>query len=293
MKSMTGYGKANINKYDIYLEIEIKSVNSKYLDLRTYLPRELNFFETTVRKQVANTLSRGAIELRVNYNDHREPKLALNKHKLEKYRQLIEEASQILHVETKVSLEAILKEPGIMESTNDCTEDMQLIEVLETCLDKCLRNVEVTMIAEAEAMKSLFSRSIDVIAASLSEIEAQIEPYRKDLFSNYLSRIQELLGSFQISNIEQRIMQELAIYIDKYDIHEEISRLSSHITTFRQLLSTDSSKDVGKTLNFVLQEMQREANTLGSKFSTPESFPFVLKIKEEVEKCREVALNVA
>lgn len=103
----------------------------------------------------------------------------------------------------------------------------------------------------------------------------------------------ELLSKESREGLEQRLVLETAIYVDKYDIQEELTRLSSHLDMLTQLLDDSDGKEIGKKLNFILQEMQREANTLGSKFSTTQSFKYILVIKEEIEKCREISLNVS
>jgi len=120
-----------------------------------------------------------------------------------------------------------------------------------------------------------------------------IEPYKQELYEKLKQRLEELLSKESHEVLEQRLVLETAIYVDKYDIQEELTRLNSHLDTLTQLLDNSNGQEVGKKLNFVLQEMQREANTLGSKFSTTQSFKYILIIKEEIEKCREIGLNVS
>jgi len=104
-------------------------------------------------------------------------------------------------------------------------------------------------------------------------------------------RIEQITQDFKIDTLEQRLVQELALYIDRYDVHEEITRIESHIELFLETIENES--EIGKNLNFILQEMQREANTLGSKFSNSNTFQNIIVIKEEIEKCREIAHNVS
>lgn len=291
MKSMTGYGVAKVHSNDIDLEIELKSVNGRYLDLRLYLPREISFFEHILRKQIAATLKRGTVEARINFTDHREPRLLLNKAKLEKYHAIVEEAASVLGMTGQVSLEFLLNEPGIIENANNLDEDRVLNAILHNTLDKALANLVKSLSAEADNITQVLSDSYEHMLEALSAIEAQIKPYKEELFESMKTRTAELLNSFCTENLEQRLIQELAIYIDRYDIQEEISRLRSHISTLLSAIEKD--EDNGKTLNFILQEMQREANTLGSKFSTTKTYTHILILKEEVEKCREIVQNVA
>lgn len=291
MKSMTGFGNSKLDRDGISLEIEIKSVNARYLDQRLYLPRELMFYEETIRRQIASYVSRGSIELRVSYTDHREPKLRLDKNKLLKYHDLAIYASQITGMVNEVTLEFLLQEPGVIEVESNLSEDITLRSVLSDAMEQALQKLDKSLSQEADEIKKTLSASLALIQATLGEIQNLIEPFKQSLFKKMLTRVEDLVGSYKLENLEQRLVQEVALYVDKYDIGEEISRLYTHIKAFYATLEQDS--DNGKTLNFIIQEMQREANTLGSKFSTSDSFRFVLTIKEEVEKCREIVQNVA
>ncbi|MDD4310611.1 MAG: DUF1732 domain-containing protein [Candidatus Cloacimonetes bacterium] len=291
MKSMTGYGSARVSRDGINVEFEIKSVNSRYLDLRLYLPRELNFYEVVIRKVLPHAISRGAVEVRINFSDNREPALRLDEVKLLKYKELTDAAARILNQDANVSLEFLLQEPGVIEKTNSLNEDTQLSSILEEALRLAIENTIRSMEVEAEQTKKVLATSMGIIDQAIDGIEALSKPFKDELYNNMLKRVEELVGLHKLDSLEQRIVQELAIYVDKYDIGEELSRLRAHQVTF--LNSLQEKGDIGKTLNFIVQEMQREANTLGSKFSTSKSFPLVLIIKEEIEKTREIVQNVA
>lgn len=291
MISMTGFGKSHRNLHNIECDIEIKSVNGRYLDIKCYLPRELSFYEFSIRKTTSRYLFRGSIEIRVNINDYREPKLLLNEPKLRKYHDIIKQAQNALGIEQNVSLEFLLNEPGVIESVNRLDDDPLMLEVLELTLSEALETAKLSMRKEADAIRCHLINSFQAIESSLITVGQQIQPFKDELFSNLYKRINEILASYNIDTIEQRLMQELAIYIDKYDIQEELTRLSSHIKTFYTTIDKDD--EIGKTLNFILQEMQREANTLGSKFSNSKTFQDILVIKEEIEKCREIVQNVS
>ncbi len=291
MKSMTGFGNSKISKHGIDLEIEIKSINARYLDQRLYLPRELMFYEESIRRTLPQFVSRGTIEIRISYTDHREPKLILDKNKLLKYHEMALNAAVLTGQSNQISLEFLLQEPGVIESSNNLAEDANLLGVLNDGMQNALEKLELSLIREAEEMKKTLSDSMQTIEDAVNAVSLQCLPYKEELFQKMLRRIEELVGTYKLDNLEQRLVQEVAIYVDKYDIGEEISRLKTHINTFRETLGLVN--DNGKTLNFIIQEMQREANTLGSKFSTSNSFKLILTIKEEVEKCREIVQNVA
>lgn len=291
MKSMTGFGSARLNENDIEIEIEIKSVNSRYLDLKTYLPREYNFFESVFRAHIPQHISRGSIEVRLNVTDHREPRIILDKVKLLKYKELADAAAAMLGESNTVSIEYLLQEPGVLENANNLKEDTLLADIFSRTLDMALGKLIAAQTLEAEQMKVVLKSSMDKISSSVSEVDALSSPFKQELYESMLTRVKELIGMYKLENLEQRIVQETAIYVDKYDIGEELSRLTGHIETFNSTLNQEG--DCGKTLNFIIQEMQREANTLGSKFSTSKSFQHILVIKEEIEKCREIVQNVA
>ena len=291
MKSMTGFGSALISRENMDVEIEIKSINGRFLDLRFSLPRELSFYETEIRKQIVKTISRGTVEIRINFSDHREPKLVLDKTKLLKYNELAIEAANLLAIEEVISIEFLLQEPGVIESKNRLSEDSTLAAILNEALEISLKRINESMLVEGEQIKQDLSVSMQKIEQAVNTIAELCDPFKKELFATMHRHIEELIGTYKIENLEQRLIQELAIYVDKYDIGEELSRLKAHILTFVATLQEEG--DIGKTLNFIIQEMQREANTLGSKFSTAQSFPLILTIKEEIEKCREIVQNVA
>lgn len=288
---MTGFGNSLINRDNIEIEFEVKSINARFLDLRIYLPRELSFYETEIRKHIIGILSRGTIEVRVNFKDHREPKLVLDKTKLLKYNDMAIEAAKLLASEEIVSIEFLLKEQGVIEIADRLAEDETLANVLNEALEQALHRINESLLVEGRQIKQMLIDSMQKIQKALNAISEMCEPFKKELYETMHRHIEELMGTYTKENLEQRLIQELAIYIDKYDIGEELSRLNAHINTFNSTLQLEG--DIGKTLNFIIQEMQREANTLGSKFSTAQSFPWILAIKEEIEKCREMIQNVA
>lgn len=291
MKSMTGYGKARLNREGIDLEFEIKSLNGRYLDLRLYLPRELSFFEYTIRQRAAELLGRGTIEVRASFTDHREPELQLNVVKLKKYYDIVRKAAKQLSLPEEIPLEFLLAEPGVIETANNLSEDPALCSLLEEVWNLALADLQDKLQAEGQQIKEVLRSSVEGMLDMLIQIEAEIVPYKEELLSSMKNRTLDLLSTSSTDSLEQRLIQELALYIDKYDVQEELTRLRSHIST---LLGTlEDSGDCGKGLNFILQELQREANTLGSKFSTAQTFKYILRLKEEVEKCREIVQNVA
>jgi len=293
MRSMTGYGKAKYNANDIHFEAEIKSINGRYLDMKTYIPRELGFLDHEIRKFVACHLTRGTLEVRLAYRDNREPVLRLDEKKLLKYNEIIKHAKEILRQDAEVPLQFLLGETGVIETENNLDEDPQLREAFNAVMQSAMNQLISSLDEEGAHIKGVLHEAVDRIISALHEIEQEIAPFKQQLFANMKNRIMEILSDYKHETLEQRLVQEMAIYIDRYDIHEEITRLRSHIKVLTATLEKPGKEDIGKTLNFIVQEMHREANTLGSKFSTSKTFEHVLVIKEEIEKCREICQNVA
>lgn len=289
---MTGFGKCQLFESDIDCDIEIKSINGRYLDLKLYLPRELSFFEYQIRQILPSYIRRGTVELRLSFKDFREPRLELNKSKLQKYYDIVKQAQSELGIKADISLDFLLAEPGVIEASNNLLEDELLQNVLHKCLHKALQETVKTMQQEAISIAAELKASLNKISNALDAIVKEIPPFKQNLYETMHIRITEIMGTYNAESLEQRLMQEVALYVDRYDIQEEITRLHAHIKHFWQCLDEDKD-DMGKTLNFISQEMQREANTLGSKFSTANTFKDILTIKEEIEKCREIVQNVS
>ncbi len=291
MISMTGFGKASLVKDDYEIEIEIKSVNGKFLDFKCNVPKDIGYLEPLLRSRISKSYKRGTVELRLRYLDRSKPQIAINENKLLVY-------TDIMHKVMKASktdimpLEYMLKEYDIIEFSNKLSDNPQFSgDIIET-LSKAIKIQQKAAKKEGNSIKKHILKSIESIFEAVEQIENTIPSFRKELFEKMKARILDLLPQSTNIDLEKRLMQELAIYLDRYDIGEEINRLKEHIDTLDKTIKDRAANDMGKTLNFIFQEMQRESNTLGSKYSNQHSFSNILLIKEEIEKCREIIQNV-
>lgn len=291
MKSMTGFGKSRIAKDSVEVYVEIKSINGRFFDLKTYIPRELNFFEYEIRKMVSARLKRGTIELRLYIDDQREPNIAVNELKLRKHYEVMKKALDLLKIKQEIPLDILFDNPDIFEVDYKADEDCVLIDIVSKTINHAIDELENSLSEEGANIKKVFMNSIETIESAIEKVKLEIQPYKEELFKSMKKRIEQITQDFKIDTLEQRLVQELALYIDRYDVHEEITRIESHIELFLETIENES--EIGKNLNFILQEMQREANTLGSKFSNSNTFQNIIVIKEEIEKCREIAHNVS
>ncbi len=287
---MTGFGRAQINRDKIELEIDIKSVNSRYYEVKLYMPRELYSFEEQIRKTLTSHLNRGMIEIKASFIDRRETTISINESKLKAHHELFQKAAKLLNIKDEVKLDVLINEPGVIQTQNSYLDDKQLDRILMEVLQAAIANLVKSQTHEGKQIKKTLNESLKKVNRELGLIKQSITAYKSKLFEEMKRRTMDLLEDNLNDSIEQRLLQELAIFIDKYDIQEEITRLENHLSVFKSKMSQQT--DIGKGLNFVLQEMQREVNTLGSKYSTVESFSSILIIKEEIEKCREIVQNV-
>ncbi len=292
IKSMTGFGKANLVNEKYEIEIEIKTLNSKYFDFKFYSGKEYSFVEPIVTKKVKEYINRGSIECRINITDLSEPEMKINEGKLKAIWEAGKKASSILGVDSEIPLDRILLYQGIIEmkSNKDPDDDLLIKSVLE-CLVLALERQQQMAFEEGESMKEFFRSSLALMLDSVKEVRSIIPNYKEQIFNKIKTNIKELLQSDITDEILRRVVIEASFYVDKNDVTEEVIRLENHIEKFLSNLENDDSAS-GKKLMFIVQEMHREANTLGSKFSIPATFEHILVIKEEIDKCKEMILNV-
>jgi len=290
-KSMTGYGKHNLTN-DIYdIEIEIKSLNSKYFDFRFYSAREYSYLESFVSKIIKETIGRGSIECRINITDLSEPILKINEAKLKAIWDAVERAKDLLDTDANVALDRILLSQGILEMKPQKGNDELLLESLQEAISIALEEHQKMAIAEGKIMLDFFTSSLSIMRQATEQIKEIIPSYKSQIYNKIVDNIKEMLKSEITDDILRRVVVETAFYVDRNDVNEEVVRLLDHITKCENLLKSDYD-NIGKSFNFIIQEMHREANTLGSKFSIPETFEYILTIKEEIDKCKEMILNV-
>jgi uncharacterized protein (TIGR00255 family) len=256
------------------------------------LPRELSFLEIPVRNRIRETIKRGYVDVRINIRDRRLPDIEMDENKLRAYWAMFQKVKWILETEQEISIDKVLDEPGVLVINTASLDNPEFTESFMKCLGEALQKQEAMAISEGKGMCAVLTDSLDKIQTASTRVTLAFEDYKSTIYEKYKARILELLKEHLTEENEKRLLMETAIYIDKADIHEELMRLEDHIKRFQAILKNDNSEEAGKTLNFIIQEMHREGNTLGSKYSTPDSFQDVLIIKEEIEKIREMVQNV-
>ncbi len=288
MYSMTGYGKGEYSEGGLVLTAEVRSVNNRYLDIAVKSPRILLPLEERIRGIVRKYITRGHVDVFIGLSDRRErPKaFSLDVPLVRSYT----EAAKAIEAETglasDLSVSFLLRVPDVVRIEDTAEEDASLEPALTTALTAALEAHRTMRRAEGERLHADLSSRMDTIAALRDGIAARAplvaEEYRKKL----TCRMQELLAD---KVDEARILTEAAVFTDKCNIDEELTRLSSHIAEFRKI---ETLSEVGRKLDFLLQEFNRECNTICSKSNDTEVTRLALDMKNEIEKVREQIQNL-
>ncbi|MCF7858088.1 MAG: YicC family protein [Candidatus Cloacimonetes bacterium] len=289
MKSMTGYGRAKYSDKSFDLEIEVKSVNSRFLDIRIKQPSLLFFLESALSKRIQQVITRGKVDLYIHLNLLEIPNLELNEELIKIYWDLYKKAKNMVGTDQPLPFAKLLSENGIISTANDVEEE-NLSKIIFQTLDEAISEHQKMSETEGDSMKTFCLSSSASMVAALKKIKKQFPKYKKKVFSKLKKNVKNLIGDMISEEDHKKMLTETAIYVEKADITEEIIRLEDHINKFNSLMKIRN--DVGKKLNFILQEMHREINTIGSKFNSTEVLNDVIFIKEEIEKCREIVQNV-
>ena len=283
IKSMTGFGKAETQFQNKNYILELRSLNSKGLELNTRLPIQFREIEIHLKKIIGESLQRGKIDLSLNI-EYIEQSSSKNIN-LGVVNQYIEQLREIEDADRLELLKIAMRLPDTLKTElNDNEEDE--IKTIESLLEKALINLNKYRVDEGSSLEEDFKKRLIKLKALIDKV-IQIDPERKEKIENKLrTSIEEL----QIEIDENRFEQELIYYIEKYDITEERVRLDSHIEYFTHTMENSSSN--GKKLGFIAQEMGREINTIGSKASHAGLQKVVIQMKDELEKIKEQLLNV-
>lgn len=289
IKSMTGYGQGGAEGHEFRVRAEIRSVNNRFLDVHTRLPQEIASLEITLKKQIQGAVKRGRIDLSLSVEQLSQAQFDINRPLVSGYLTALSQLKNEFGLEGNPSLELVAKLPGALQaSQNVASLDEALIGGVVTALSQALAGLLEMRLVEGRRLAAELASRLDAIEAQLPAVESEAARLPAVYREKLIKRAQEFLNSGQID--ETRIAQEAVLLADRSDISEEIARLKSHLAQMRDLLEADD--EVGKRIDFILQEMNREANTILSKSSDLEVGDAAIIIKTEVEKLREQAQNV-
>ena len=290
IKSMTGFGRghAELNGRDI--TVEIRAVNHRYYEFSCRLPRSYSFAEEKLKSLLQGKISRGKVEVSVLIQNTTavSEKITANKEVITEYVMALREIQEDLSLVDDLSLSAVMRIPDAFTVVKEEADEEQMWEDLKTVAEEALGNFITMRETEGERMKADISGRLDTIESNVGFVEQRspviVEAYRKRLYD----KMCEVLEGRNFD--ENRILLEAGIFSEKTAVDEETVRLRSHIAQFREML--ESSEPIGRKLDFLVQEMNRETNTIGSKVQDIEVTKIVVDQKNEIEKIREQIQNI-
>lgn len=292
MKSMTGYGRGECTMYERKFTVEIKAVNHRYNDITVKLPRAIMGFEDEIKKAISKKVFRGKLDVFVNFESFSQEdiNISVNEPLAKSYKETLRKLKSDLHLDGDVTIEIVSKFPDVITVDKSISSENTENEIRE-CLMKAVEDATDAFVAmrevEGETLKKNIIEKVAFVNDALQKIEERAPWVSKD----YRARLEAKLADLdEIQVDESRLLTEVLLFADKACIDEEITRLHSHISQMYSIV--EENVPVGRKLDFLVQEMNRETNTIGSKSNDIEITNHVVDIKSEIEKIREQIQNI-
>ena len=290
LKSMTGFGRSEYIDAKRKITVEIKAVNHRYLDCSIKMPKKLGFFEASIRTLLKDYIQRGKVDVFITYEDYTEDNFNLkyNRDMAKAYLSYLREMADEFGIENDVRVSTLSRYPEVFSLEETNVDEDEIWSDLDKVIREAAESFVESRIKEGENLKRDLIDKLDTMLSYVDEIESRapeiIEEYRKNLFD----KVRDLLADSAID--ESRILGEVTLYADKICVDEEIVRLRSHIGTTKDILTAGGS--VGRKLDFIAQEMNREANTILSKANDLATSDIAINLKTDIEKVREQIQNI-
>ncbi|MGH7781681.1 MAG: YicC/YloC family endoribonuclease [Candidatus Binataceae bacterium] len=290
MRSMTGFGRAVIARAGVRVIAEVRSLNQRFLELKLNLPRGWGEYEADIRKLIQASVGRGRVELFIKYTALKPPptRLEVNEKLANQYVAELRRLGKRLHLNGEPGIEAILNRPEIFHVVEEESDARAAVALAMTALRGALKALDTDRVREGNSMRRDFGERVRRIHAALPRIEKLAEETRAEIMKTFEARIRELLAALPVN--EKRMYEEASAASQHGDISEEITRLKTHLEGLEALL--DRKGPVGKSIEFLLQEINREVNTMGSKSQNAALSQVTVEVKAEAEKMREQVQNV-
>ena len=290
IKSMTGFGRGEYAGETLKFIVEIKSVNHRYLDANVRIPKEYAFMDTSIRSEIKKYLGRGKVDVFVTYQIIGDVNydLQFNEHLAQEYVDAYERMAQRFNLTNDLTAARLGAQPEIFRLKEDSMNEEEVWSILRTALDTALEMLVETRTAEGVNLKKDMNAKLDVLKASVEKIETRYPEILAAYENRLKEKIADILGDNQID--ESRLAAEVVLFADKLATDEETVRLKSHIDAMKKELEKGS--DIGRKLDFIAQEMNREANTILSKANDLETSNIAIDLKTGIEKIREQVQNI-
>lgn len=291
IKSMTGFGRCEITEGERKFTVEMKSVNHRYLDANIRMPKKLNFFESSIRNVLKQSVHRGKVDIFISYEDLSEGQVSLkyNEALASEYLSYFKKMEETFSLENDIRVSTLSRYPEVLTMEEQTIDEDALWSGLKKALDGAIKQFVDTRILEGENLRKDVIVKLDGMLKLVEEIEARAPKIIADYRAKIENKVKELLADTQIE--ESRIASEVVIFADKICTDEEVVRLRSHIVHMKETLMSDDP-GIGRKLDFIAQEMNREANTILSKANDLEVSNIGIDLKTEIEKVREQIQNI-
>ena len=291
IKSMTGFGRCEVSDGERKFTVEMKGVNHRYLDANIRMPKKLNFFESAIRNLLKKSVQRGKVDIFITYEDLSESQVSLkyNEKLAEEYLTYFKKMEESFSLENDIRVSTLSRYPEVLTMEEQLMDEEELWNGLKKALDGAIKQFVETRALEGENLKTDIINKLDGMLKLVDVIEERSPQIVAEYREKLETKVHELLEDTQIE--EGRIAAEVVIFADKICIDEEVVRLRSHILHMKETLQSEES-GIGRKLDFIAQEMNREANTILSKANDLEISNIGIDLKTEIEKVREQIQNI-
>ena len=291
IKSMTGFGRREVSDGERKFTVEMKGVNHRYLDANIRMPKKLNFFESAIRNLLKKSVQRGKVDIFITYEDLSESQVSLkyNEKLAEEYLTYFKKMEESFPLENDIRVSTLSRYPEVLTMEEQLMDEEELWNGLKKALDGAIKQFVETRALEGENLKTDIINKLDSMLKLVDVIEERSPQIVAEYREKLETKVHELLEDTQIE--EGRIAAEVVIFADKICTDEEVVRLRSHILHMKETLQSEES-GIGRKLDFIAQEMNREANTILSKANDLEISNIGIDLKTEIEKVREQIQNI-
>ena len=290
IKSMTGFGAGDAETADFKVHIEVKAVNQRFLETNYHTPYSMNMFENQLTKKIKEYASRGKLDINIRFQDLRDKAVTVKVDKglVAAYGQALQEISSQLELSAPVTAAQIVSYPDVLKLNEENAD----LEAAQPVLMQAMEQALESFVAMREAEGQNIQRDLLARIGTLENFVGELEKLAPEIVAAYRQRLENLLREYLAKEDieESRIIQEVALFTDKVNYTEETVRLRSHFNQFRQIIT--AGEPVGRKLDFLIQEMNREINTVASKANSAGAAQFVVDVKSEIEKIREQIQNI-
>ncbi len=290
IKSMTGFGRYEAAEADRKITVEMKSVNHRYLDVNIKMPKKLNFFEAAIRAELKNYIQRGKVDIFITYEDFTENNVCIkyNKDIAAEYMGYLEQMAEDFHLDNDIRVSALSRYPEVLAMEEQSPDEEEIWKVLDKAIKGASENFVETRIKEGENLREDLISKLNVMLSHVEFITERSPQLVAEYKDKLREKVKELLEDTQMD--ENILLMEVTLFADKVCVDEELVRLKSHIETTKSTLIEGGS--IGRKLDFIAQEMNREANTILSKANDLEISNRAIELKTEIEKVREQIQNI-